>query len=114
MHVLLLQVHLRLRSLFQNLRREKSIIRSPMPVPPPVCPLAPRKSPPPAPQAAPQAAPAPGGGVHPDLEVPPDAPYAHYTVEDLLTQPDQEGLDVLDPNLPPGTFWYGTFFGLIK
>lgn len=85
-----------------------------MPVPPPVCPLAPRKSPPPAPQAAPQAAPAPGGGVHPDLEVPPDAPYAHYTVEDLLTQPDQEGLDVLDPDLPPETFCYGTFLGLVK
>ena len=36
-------------------------------------------------------------GIHPDLLVQPSAPYAMYTVEDLLAQPGWEGLPVLDP-----------------
>lgn len=50
--------------------------------------------PPPQPQphphdaaSAPEATPAPAAalrGIHPDLMVPPDAPYARFTVEDLL------------------------------
>uniref|UniRef100_A0A0D2ZSI9 Uncharacterized protein n=1 Tax=Brassica oleracea var. oleracea TaxID=109376 RepID=A0A0D2ZSI9_BRAOL len=47
--------------------------------------------PPPPPAAAPQ--PVPEGAVHPDLRVPSYAPFARYTVEDLLTQPRREGLD---------------------
>ena len=38
--------------------------------------------------------------IHPDLLVPPSAPYAMYTVEDLLTQPGRGGLPVLDPDDP--------------
>ena len=51
--------------------------------------------PPPPPAAAPQ--PVPEGAVHPNLRVPSYAPFARYTVEDLLAQPGREGLDVLDP-----------------
>uniref|UniRef100_A0A0D3E4X2 Uncharacterized protein n=1 Tax=Brassica oleracea var. oleracea TaxID=109376 RepID=A0A0D3E4X2_BRAOL len=55
--------------------------------------------PPPPPAAAPQ--PVPAGAVLPDLCVPSYAPYARYTVEDLLVQPGREGLEVLDLGRPP-------------
>uniref|UniRef100_A0A0D3BFS1 Uncharacterized protein n=1 Tax=Brassica oleracea var. oleracea TaxID=109376 RepID=A0A0D3BFS1_BRAOL len=61
--------------------------------------------PPPPPAAAPQ--PTPTNAFHPDLRVPSYAPYARYTVEDLLVQPGREGLKVLDPDRPPRNFWFG-------
>lgn len=55
---------------------------------PPPAPQIPSQMPPPPPPAALPAAPqpAPAAGVHPDLRVPPSAPYARYTVEDMLSQ----------------------------
>ncbi|KAG2305144.1 hypothetical protein Bca52824_033795 [Brassica carinata] len=71
--------------------------RPPPPPPPMIPPFVPLLAPQAAPDGSAPPPPAPAGGLHPDLEVPLDAPYAHYTVETLLAQPGLRSFRCLRP-----------------
>uniref|UniRef100_A0A0D3CTL4 Uncharacterized protein n=1 Tax=Brassica oleracea var. oleracea TaxID=109376 RepID=A0A0D3CTL4_BRAOL len=58
-----------------------------------MAPSAPHVPPPMPPLVPPPMAPPMAADIHPDLMVPPSAPYSQYTVEDILSLPGREGVD---------------------